>query len=217
MNGRGGPPRPVALAGVAGLLAVLFSLLFVTRRLGPLDFFWGLALTVALSGAAAFAVDKGLWARLKADLESRPAAKAGLGLLSAALLYGVFVVGKLAALSLFPFAAAGISSVYGLKAGTDIGRAALLIGLVIGPGEEIVWRGFLQENLERRLGRTAGFALTALAYTLVHVGSGNAMLVLAAAVCGLFWGGLYARFRSPVLNIVSHAAWDLLIFIVRPV
>ncbi len=217
MNGRGGPPRLIALAGVAVLLAVLFSLLFVTGRLGPLDFFWGLALTVALSCAAAFAADRGFPARLKVDVERRPAGKAGLGLLSAALLYGIFVVGKLAALSLFPFAEAGISSVYGLKAGTDIGRVALLIGLVIGPGEEIVWRGFLQENLERQLGKAAGFALTALAYTLVHVGSGNSMLVLAAAVCGLFWGGLYAKFRSPVLNIVSHAAWDLLIFIVRPV
>jgi uncharacterized protein len=217
VNDRGGPPRPAALAGVAVLLAVLFSLLFVFRRLGPLDFFWGLACNIVVACGAGFAVDRGYAARLRADLERGWRRKAGLGVLSAVLLYGLFVAGKLAALRIFPFAAAGISSVYGLKSGVDIGRVVLLIGLVIGPGEEIVWRGFLQENLDRRLGRTAGFVLTALAYTLVHVGSGSVMLVLAAAVCGLFWGGLYLRFRSPLLNIVSHTVWDLLIFVVLPV
>ncbi len=217
MNDRDGTPRPAVLAAVVLLLAALFSLLFIFRRIGPLDFFWGLASSIALAGGAAFAADRGYAARLREDLGSRLARKAGLGALSAVLLYGVFAAGKLAALAIFPFASAGISSVYGLKAGADIGRVVLLIGLVIGPGEEIVWRGFLQENVGRRLGRTAGFALTALAYALVHIASGNAMLVLAAAVCGLFWGGLYLRFRSPALNIVSHTVWDLLIFIVRPV
>jgi membrane protease YdiL (CAAX protease family) len=42
------------------------------------------------------------------------------------------------------------------------------------------------------------------------------MLILAAAVCGVFWGGLYLRFRSPLLNIVSHTLWDLLVFVILP-
>lgn len=217
MNGEGKGAAVAALAGVAALLSALFSLLFVFRRLGPLDFFWGLAFNIAVACAAAFAADRGYGARLRADLRSGLAWKAGLGLASAALLYGVFAAGKLAALKIFPFAASGIASVYGLRTGVNLLRVVLLMGLVIGPGEEVVWRGFLQENIGRRLGRRAGFVLTALAYALVHVGSGNVMLVLAAAVCGLFWGGLYMRFRSPVLNIVSHTVWDLLIFIIRPV
>ena len=61
-----------------------------------------------------------------------------------------------------------------------------------------------------------GFALTALLYTAVHLSSGNIMLVLAAAVCGVFWGWLYLRFRSPILNIVSHTLWDLAVFVVFP-
>ena len=32
----------------------------------------------------------------------------------------------------------------------------------------------------------------------------------------LFWGWLYLRFRSPVLNIVSHTLWDLAVFVVFP-
>ena len=217
MNREGKGAAAAALAGVAALVAVLFALLFSFRRLGPLDFWWGMALNIALAGGLGFAADRGYAARLRADLKSGLARKVGLGLVSAVLLYGVFAVGKLAALRIFPFAASGIASVYGLKAGADTARIVLLMGLVIGPGEEVVWRGFLQENLGRRFGRVAGFALTALAYALVHASSGNTMLVLAAAVCGLFWGGLYMRFRSPLLNIVSHTVWDLLIFIVLPV
>jgi membrane protease YdiL (CAAX protease family) len=48
------------------------------------------------------------------------------------------------------------------------------------------------------------------------VASGNPMIILAAAVCGIFWGGLYLRFRSPVLNAVSHTVWDLLVFVILP-
>jgi hypothetical protein len=42
------------------------------------------------------------------------------------------------------------------------------------------------------------------------------MLVFAAAVCGVFWGLLYTAWQSPVLNAVSHTAWALMIFIIRP-
>jgi membrane protease YdiL (CAAX protease family) len=209
-------PRIAALAGVAVIIGVLFVLLFGFRRLGPLDFWWWMALNVSLTAGLSLAADGGFASRLKEDLKTGLARKTGLGLASAALLYGLFVAGRLAALKIFPFAAAGIASIYDLKSGAGIPRLVLLLGLLIGPGEEIVWRGFLQENLGRRLGRGAGLALTALAYTLVHVGSGNIMLVLAAGVCGLFWGSMYGIFRSTVLNAVSHAAWALLVFVITP-
>ena len=209
-------PRVAALAGVAVLIGVLFILLFSFRRLGPLDFWWWMGLNVALVAGVGFAADRDYAARLKLDLKAGMGRKAALGLASAFVLYGLFAAGRLAALKIFPFAASGIASVYGLKTGAGVARVALLVGLLIGPGEEIVWRGFLQENLGRRLGRVWGFLLTALVYALVHVASGNTILVLAAAVCGVFWGSLYAAWRSPVLNAVSHTAWALMIFILRP-
>ena len=42
------------------------------------------------------------------------------------------------------------------------------------------------------------------------------MLVLAAMVCGIFWGLLYLRFESPLINMVSHTVWDIAVFIVFP-
>jgi membrane protease YdiL (CAAX protease family) len=206
----------LSLAGIVVLAGALFVLLFRFQRLGPLDFWWWMALNIALVAGVGFAADRDYPARLKLDFKTGLARKAGLGLASAFVLYGLFAAGRLAALKIFPFAASGIASVYGLKTGAGIARIAILLGLLIGPGEEIVWRGFLQENLGRRLGLAGGFVLTALVYALVHVPSGNTMLVLAAAVCGVFWGLLYAAWRSPVLNAVSHTVWALVIFLLRP-
>jgi membrane protease YdiL (CAAX protease family) len=42
------------------------------------------------------------------------------------------------------------------------------------------------------------------------------MLVAAAGVCGLYWGALFAWKRSLPVNIVSHVAWDLAVFVLFP-
>jgi membrane protease YdiL (CAAX protease family) len=209
-------PGPAAFAGIAVLAATLFLLLFRFRRFGPLDFWWWMALNVWVAAALGLTIDRNYASRLPRDLAVGFPRKAAIGLLSAGALYAIFALGRLAALRIFPFAASGIASVYGLRSGAGTARIIVLLGLAIGPGEEILWRGFFQENLGRRLGRGAGFALTAAVYALVHVSSGNVMLVLAAAVCGLFWGLLYLAFKSTAVNIVSHALWAVVTFVARP-
>lgn len=213
--GRPGPgPRLVGAAGV--LAAGLFIALFRLRRWGPLDFWAWLALNIMIVVAVSFVLDRGYVSRLGKDLREGALQKAALGAVSAAVLYAVFAAGRLIALRLFPFAGAGIGEVYALRAGVPIVRVALLIGLVIGPGEELFWRGFFQERTAATTRPAFGFAVAAMLYTAVHLASGNIMLVLAAAVCGAFWGWLYLRFRSPFLNIVSHTLWDLAVFVVFP-
>jgi membrane protease YdiL (CAAX protease family) len=214
----GGPPAPGhRLVGAAGAFAaILFIALFRFRRLGPLDFWAWLTLNIAIVVALSFALDGGYAARLRLDLRSGILRKAAIGIASAVALYAVFAVGRIVALRIFPFAGAGIGNVYALRAGVPLLRASLLIGLVIGPGEELFWHGFFQERTAATTSRAFGFALTALLYTGVHLASGNVMLILAAAVCGVFWGWLYLRFRSPLLNIVSHTLWDLLVFVIFP-
>jgi hypothetical protein len=81
----------------------------------------------------------------------------------------------------------------------------------------LFWRRLLQRRLEDLWGGWKGCLAAAALYTAVHAGSGNPLLVLAAGVCGLFWGYLYLRFRSVVLNAVSHALWDAAVFILWPV
>ncbi len=211
-------PRPNRqLVGAAGALAAfLFIALFRLRRLGPLDFWSWLAFNIVLVGAVAFLIDRGYAARLRRDAGSGLLRKAALGVASAVVLYAVFAAGRVLATRLFPFAGTEIAGVYALRAGTPLLRVGLLIGLVIGPGEELFWRGFFQEWTGATTSRTYGFLLTVFLYTAVHVASGNVMLIAAAAICGLFWGWLYLRFRSPVLNMISHTVWDLLVFVVFP-
>ena len=213
--GRPGPDhRLVAAAGA--LAAVLFIALFRLRRLGPLDFWAWLAANVIIVVTVAFFIDRGYARRLRDDLRAGFVRKAAIGALSAASLYGVFATGRLLALRLFPFAGDGIARVYALKAGVAPLRVVLLIALVIGPGEELFWRGFFQEGVASTTDRRRGFVVAALLYAAVHLASGNIMLVLAATVCGLFWGWLYLRFRSPLTNIVSHTLWDLAVFVIFP-
>jgi len=214
-GGRPGP-RPWLVAAAGALAAVLFIALFRFRRLGPLDFWTWLAMNITLVVALSFASDRGYGRRLKEDIGTGFLRKVGIGVVSAMALYAVFAAGRAAALELFPFAAADIGNVYALRSGVPLLRVVLLIVFLIGPGEELFWRGFFQENAGAGTGGRAGFILTSLLYTSVHLASGNIMLILAAAVCGVFWGWLYLRFRSPLLNVVSHTVWDLLVFVILP-
>ncbi|MGZ5453639.1 MAG: CPBP family intramembrane glutamic endopeptidase [Candidatus Aminicenantales bacterium] len=216
MSGKRSRPDHRLVGAVGALAAILFIALFRLRRLGPLDFWAWLALNIIIVVALAFLIDSSYTQRIRQDLSSGLLRKAALGVVSAAALYALFAVGRIVALRIFPFAGAGIDNVYALRAGMPVLRVALLIGLVIGPGEELFWRGFFQERTGATTSRSYGFALTALLYTAVHLASGNMMLVLAAAVCGVFWGWLYSRFRSPVLNIISHTLWNLLVFVIFP-
>ena len=216
MSGGRPGPRPRLVAAAGALAAVLFIALFRFRRLGLLDFWTWLAMNITLVVALSFAIDRGYGRRLIEDIRSGVLRKVGIGVVSAIALYAVFAAGRAAAIELFPSAAADIGNVYALRSGVPLLRVVLLIVFLIGPGEELFWRGFFQENAGAGTGRTAGFILASLLYASVHLASGNIMLILAAAVCGVFWGWLYLRFRSPLLNVVSHTVWDLLIFVVFP-
>ena len=62
----------------------------------------------------------------------------------------------------------------------------MLLIFIIGPGEEIFWRGFLQRHFSIKTEKLTGFALVTFFYTAIHFGSMNVMLILAALSCGLF-------------------------------
>ncbi len=201
---------------VAALAAALFVPLFVFRGIGVFDFWWWMSADIVILLILTAAIDRRQLAAFAADIIDRPAGKISMGFLAAVGLYAVFFAGNLLARKILPFAGAGISQVYGFKTGASPLRVIFFIALVIGPGEELFWRGYLQRNFQDRFGGFAGFLLATGLYALVHVASGNPMLVLAAAVCGLFWGYLYLRTKSVLLVLVSHTLWDLAVFILFP-
>ena len=199
------------------LLAVcLFVPLFITKGLGPIDFWWWLSANLIILISIVFFMDKSWRLAIAQDMAGNILFKIGLGVLSALLLYVVFFVGNFISRNIFTFAGSGIQDVYAFKMGISKFRIALLMIFIIGPGEELFWRGFLQRNLQIKAGKYLGFALATGIYTVIHLGSGNIMLVLAAGMCGLFWGYLYLRYNSMILNVISHTLWDVTVFLLFP-
>jgi len=203
-----------AITLIAG---VLFTPLFMTQGLGRFDFWWWMStnLTILLVLVAIF--DRQWWSEIRIDIKHRTLLKVGFGVLSALFLYIVFYTGNIVSRQIFSFAKSGIENVYAFKSGVSPFRIAVLMVLLIGPGEELFWRGFLQRRLQMEQGRWRGFIIATSIYTLVHLASGNAMLIFAAGLCGLFWGFFYVQKGSILLNIVSHTVWDVAIFLVFPV
>jgi membrane protease YdiL (CAAX protease family) len=198
------------------LTAALFAPLFAFRHLGPVDFWWWISADLAILMALAFFHDKSHWPMIMKDLREGCAKKVVIGGLSGLVLFLIFLAGDGLSHLIFPFAAEGIGRIYSFKQGASVSRIALLIVFLIGPGEEAFWRGFLQRHWTARMGKFRGWIAAAAFYAAVHLGSGNIMLVLAALVCGLYWGALYARYRSVLLVAVSHTLWDILIVLVFP-
>jgi membrane protease YdiL (CAAX protease family) len=139
-----------------------------------------------------------------------------VGIFSAFVLYMVFFVGNFAASQLLSFARGQINAIYDLRKQSTPVVIGFLVFL-IGPAEEIFWRGVVQYTIAQRWDPLKGYLLVSLLYALVHIWAFNFMLIMAALVCGLFWGFIYMKYRSLWPVIISHALWDLFIFVLLPV
>lgn len=89
--------------------------------------------------------------------------------------------------------------------------AALAVLGLIAPAEEVLWRGVVFAAAERWTGRGWGaVAVSTLAYAAAVGGSGNPVLPLAAAGCGLVWARQRQVTGSLVPALVGHALWSAL-------
>ncbi|MBO4370670.1 MAG: CPBP family intramembrane metalloprotease [Paludibacteraceae bacterium] len=141
-----------------------------------------------------------------------------LGVAIAAILWGVFWIGDKLSQLMFDFARPQVDSIYAMKDQLSPWRIGILLLTVIGPAEELFWRGFIQQRFAERISPTAAWLVTAAIYTLVHLWSFNFMLIMAALVAGGLWGLLY-RLRPDWLPalVISHALWDVAAFVVFPI
>lgn len=141
-----------------------------------------------------------------------------LGVLIAAALWGIFWIGDKLSSLLFDFARGQVDSIYGMKSGENPVVLTLLMLFIIGPAEEIFWRGCIQNRLSARWNSNIGFIVTTLVYSLVHLPKMNFMLIMAAMVAGFVWGLLYRLFPEKFgAIIISHALWDCAVFIWFPI
>jgi hypothetical protein len=198
------------------LALLLFIPLFVLRGIGAFDFWWWMSGNLVLLVTLVIATDKNYQNELIGDVKHKSAQKILFGFISAALLYGVFYIGNGLSRWMFDFAGRDISHVYDFKGDAEALRIGLLMLFIIGPGEELLWRGYIQGVLSKSYGKITGFLLGVFLYTLIHVATGNLILILAALVGGLFWGWMYLKYNSMLMNMVSHIVWDIAIFLLFP-
>jgi hypothetical protein len=78
--------------------------------------------------------------------------------------------------------------------------------------EELFFRGWLQNLLERRMGRTPALLLTAVLFGLSHFNKRalffNWRYVLLAAVAGIFYGRAWREQRRVGASAIAHASVD---------
>ena len=194
-----------------GIAAVAATTAFTATFRGPRERFWHRMTYTGLGlGGLALAT-------------SAQARRAGirwwhvpLGLLSAGVLYVTFQVGDKFARRFVPSGDKDIRDIYALRTLRPKEEIATRLATIIGPAEELFWRGLVQAALMKRFGRWPGAAMAAMAYGGVHVTAGNFTLMGAAGVAGAHWCTLYAMGVPLGALIVSHVAWDIWIFLVQP-
>ena len=200
------------IVGIA-IAAVLWTIMFSPWTAPHIDF-WvmmtcsGATLTLFSTWAA-----PGWWKDIRLGLAD---ILMGAGL--AAALWGIFWLGEFFSSLMFDFARGQVDNIYGMKEGANPWILSLLLLFIIGPAEEIFWRGCIQNCFSARWTPAAGFAVTTLVYSLVHISKFNFMLIMAAAVAGFIWGLAYRFFPERLgAIIVSHAIWDCAVFIWFPI
>jgi len=208
--------KPSFIILLSALAAVSFIFLFGVWGTENPGFWRQMSCTILLLLSVGILADRTWISIITQDLHKETVKKIVIGLLSAIILYGIFLAGYFLSRLVFPFAESNINAVYSLKTNMPEIQIVMLMLFIIGPGEELFWRGFLQRTITDHGGAFRGLLITTLLYAGVHAASSNIMLVIAAFVAGTFWGILYLRYRSILLNIVSHTAWDLLVFIILP-
>lgn len=196
-----------------GFAACGFFVLFSPWTKNTATFWPMMSLTAGLLAAGSLVLDRGQLRSLYAFKREHVV----IGLLSAVFLYAVFWVGHFFSTLILPFAGGQINSIYTIRDGADPLRIGLLMLLLIGPAEEIFWRGFVQRRLCGRYGLLCGFVFSVMMYAGVHVWSFNFMLIAAAAVCGGFWGLLFLATGRLWPCIISHAVWDVMILLLWPI
>jgi uncharacterized protein YbjT (DUF2867 family)/membrane protease YdiL (CAAX protease family) len=193
-----------ALAGRAAVLAALaIPLLWLLAALVP-NVWSRMLVFYALLVPLAVASQPVGWHQLLTP-HRRPLL---IGAGAAVALYGLGWAGFHLLLAALPVLAGEVAALYGWRDQLPAPAFALFLLPAIVAAEELVWRGALTLPLAARWGAWRGVLLGAVLFGAAHLAFGSALLVLAAVVCGAYWGALAIATRSLVPSLVCHLLWD---------
>ena len=195
------------------LAFALWFFLFSPWTKGMVNFWIAISLASLVLSIIALSRRKQIISELKINWQSIVA-----GIFIAAALWGVFWIGDKVSSMMFDFEKSQVASIYSMRDGHSKWLIAMLLLLIMGPAEEIFWRGYLQKTLQTIINPNAGFVTGVVLYALAHLWSFNFMLIMAALVAGLVWGAIYRFFpKSLPALIISHSLWDVIVFVVFPI
>ncbi|WP_100372514.1 CPBP family intramembrane glutamic endopeptidase [Bacillus sp. FJAT-45037] len=184
------------------------SLLAISFWWQPIDFWMLFPLSLFILTMVA-------WATTKMDISSLTSKDVTIGVVSGVALYGVFALGKwLIEVTGLPLMDQ-LHTLYTLVQPTSTIHYVWLFLIVI-PGEEWFWRGFLVKRLlVNHTSINAALIGTAL-YALAHVFAGSILLVLAACIAGFVWSWIYIKTRNLWIAILSHLVFDVFLLLLLP-
>lgn len=195
------------------LAAVLWAVMFSPWTAPYVPFWWMMAGSALMLSVLATFFRPRWWMDTRWSLTN-----IGWGVCIAVGLWGVFWLGDRVSSWLFDFARPQVDLIYGMKSGESPWLLSVLLLLLIGPAEEVFWRGYVQHTLSLRWNPNIGFLVSTLLYAVVHAPSCNFMLLMAALVAGIVWGGLYRLFPARLsMLVISHALWDAAVFVWFPI
>ena len=191
----------------SGLL-LAFSLLYISFYWQPIDFWILFPLSLLLLTVWS-------WLFEHHDLK-RPSLRLWLTAMgSGIVLYIIFVIGNwFVRVSGLPLIS-NLESLYTLVKPTDPIHYLWLF-LIIIPGEEWFWRGFIVKRLTNHFSFHKAAIYGTILYASAHLATGSLLLVLAALLAGLIWSYLYVRTNSIWVPIISHLIFDFFLLIFFP-
>ncbi|WP_338469990.1 type II CAAX endopeptidase family protein [Niallia sp. XMNu-256] len=151
----------------------------------------------------------------KADVHTTFIKNTFYGILSGFVLFFIFLLGNLTIEFFNIPLKREITGLYRYFAPSSFWHYLILF-LVIVPGEEIFWRGFIQKRLERKHDVRFAIILSTILYASIQIYSGYIIHIIAALFGGIFWGALYSWKRSIRINIISHIVFSVCLFILFP-
>lgn len=195
------------------IAAILWTIMFLPCTAAKINFWAMMSCSAIVLVSFVTLFRKNWWGKIDFKIQDL-----FWGMLIASSLWCIFYIGNAISEQLFNFTTSQVESIYSMKEGESPLILTLLMLVLIGPAEEIFWRGYVQQSMGERWGKNRGYIIATLLYTLVHLSSCNFMLIMAALTAGSAWGLLYRLFPKRFSAIIiSHAIWDAVVFIWLPI
>lgn len=139
-----------------------------------------------------------------------------IGIVTGSGLYLLFFIGKHIMLIVMPSLIVELENLYTFVK-PDQWWHYLALFLIIIPGEELFWRGFIfQRLLKMKLTPLVAIIVATVLYTSANFYAGSLLLLLATLIAGIVWSIVYDKTKNIGTVLLSHMIFDLLLLVIFP-